>query len=302
MPLNPPSTRPARSCRLSPIRVVLCVACLVGAVTCAACSGSGEGLDDNGRPVGEGGEATDKSEFTRIQQTVFTPLCIQCHQGAAAPLGLRLDADNSYALLVGVASVEVPSLLRVAPGLPDDSYLVRKVQGTAAVGGRMPLDGPRLLQSSIDLIRSWIAGGAQPPPTRQSASFRVLATVPAVGDTVDPPLDEVTLVFSAPVDAALAVAGTFELEMIGDGTTASGGVLSWREVAIRRVTVSPASPAVVTVAPERPLSTGFYRLRVRGQGATVLADVDARVLDGDGGGRPGTDYQLAFEVAEEVAE
>ena len=58
---------------------------------------------------------------------------------ATAPQGLRLDAANSYANLVNVASNEVPSLKRVKPGDPDNSYLVQKVEGTAAVGGRMPL-------------------------------------------------------------------------------------------------------------------------------------------------------------------
>ena len=42
-----------------------------------------------------------------------------CHIGANAPQGLRLDATNSYAMLVSVASSEVPSLLRVNPGNAD---------------------------------------------------------------------------------------------------------------------------------------------------------------------------------------
>ena len=100
------------------------------------------------------------SDFQEIQDTVFTPICTQCHIGANAPQGLRLDAANSYAMLVNVASSEVSNLLRVNPGNPDQSYLVQKIQGNAAVGGRMPLGQAALPQDRIDLIRQWIAAGA----------------------------------------------------------------------------------------------------------------------------------------------
>src|SRR4051794_23396789 len=49
--------------------------------------------------------------FSSIQANVFTPLCEQCHSGAGAPHGLRLDAANSYALLVAVPSAEQSGLL-----------------------------------------------------------------------------------------------------------------------------------------------------------------------------------------------
>jgi len=274
---------------------------ILGIVLCAACSGSGDGLDENGRPIGESGDVTDTSEFTRIQETVFTPLCIQCHQGAGAPLGLRLDAGNSFAMLVGVASVEEPSLLRVEPGLPDTSYLVQKVQGTATVGGRMPLGGPALEQSSIDLIRSWIAGGAQSPPAGDSSAFMVQASVPAATELASAPLNALSIVFSAPVDAALAAAGTFEMQVLRRQAT-DGNALFWQSVEIHDVAVSTANPAVVTITTGVPLSAGIYRLQIHGDGATALADVYARVLDGDGDGQPGGDFVLAFEVTEEAAE
>jgi hypothetical protein len=89
----------------------------------------------------------------------------------SAPRGLRLDSANSYANLVNVASSEVPSLLRVKPGDDANSYLVQKIEGTAAVGGRMPLNSTPLSAANINLIRRWIAEGASnsgadatPPP------------------------------------------------------------------------------------------------------------------------------------------
>ena len=63
---------------------------------------------------------------------------------------------------MNVNSVEVPSLKRVKPLDPDNSYLVHKIEGTAAVGGRMPLGRPALSAVEITLIRQWISEGAAP--------------------------------------------------------------------------------------------------------------------------------------------
>src|SRR5262245_12326579 len=103
--------------------VASCSACLL-----IGCAGDGTGLDMNGRPVSSGGaeEQPLTPTLQSIQDNVFTPICTQCHIGAAAPLGLRLDEGSSFAMLVNAPSVEVPSLLRVSPGHPDDSYLIQK--------------------------------------------------------------------------------------------------------------------------------------------------------------------------------
>jgi Ca2+-binding RTX toxin-like protein len=101
-------------------------------------------------------------DYSTQIQPIFSARCDQCHSGSGAPQGLQLDASNSYADLVNVASQEVPSLMRVEPGDPDNSYLVQKVEGTAAVGGRMPLGGSKLPDDEIDLIRQWISEGANP--------------------------------------------------------------------------------------------------------------------------------------------
>jgi hypothetical protein len=129
----------------------------------AACGGgSGEGLDSNGRPIGEVGTAGPlEATFESIQAHVFTPICTACHAGGSAPQGLRLDEANSYAMLVGVPSVEAPSIDRVKPGDPDDSYVVQKIEGHAAVGARMPFGGPYLDDTTIATIRQWITLGAQ---------------------------------------------------------------------------------------------------------------------------------------------
>jgi mono/diheme cytochrome c family protein len=105
--------------------------------------------------------------LTQIQTAVFTPRCTVCHDGSQPPGGIlpgsmNLTAGNSFANLVNVPSQEQPNLLRVKPGDPDNSYLIRKLEGTAGISGsRMPLGGPFLDQATIDQVRSWIAAGAQ---------------------------------------------------------------------------------------------------------------------------------------------
>ena len=102
-------------------------------------------------------------DFQEIQNTIFTPICSAVpyrRQRAAGPAARRRPTATPCS--VNVASAEVPALLRVNPGNPDQSYLVQKIQGNAAVGGRMPLGQAALPQDRIDLIRSWIAAGAPP--------------------------------------------------------------------------------------------------------------------------------------------
>jgi hypothetical protein len=128
------------------------------------CAGNGVGLDENGNPLGSdpGGMPIDfDPTFTNIQQNVFNRICIDCHVGVAAPEGLRLDSQNSYSNLVNVPSQEQPDLLRVNPGNPDLSYIIRKLEGGPNItGGQMPLDRAPLDQRTINAIRLWIAQGA----------------------------------------------------------------------------------------------------------------------------------------------
>jgi hypothetical protein len=110
--------------------------------------------------------------FSSIAQNIFQTAdsssrvaCTQCHTtsgGRTPPMGLSLDPAVAYANLVAVASREKPELLRVAPGNPDASYLVHKLEGRAdIVGQRMPRTaGPFLTDGQMLVIRRWIALGA----------------------------------------------------------------------------------------------------------------------------------------------
>jgi hypothetical protein len=51
-------------------------------------------------------------------------------------------------------------LVLVAPGDPEKSYLLRKLEGRKIVGERMPLGKPPLPAEMIAVIRKWVETGA----------------------------------------------------------------------------------------------------------------------------------------------
>lgn len=112
---------------------------------------------------GNGGPPIDPTAtFTRVQTEVFTATCtaIGCHDRLGQQSQLVLTADRSYAAIVNVPSVELPSVRRVAPGDPANSYLYRKITGAGITGDRMPQGGPPLSDAQIALVRDWIRRGA----------------------------------------------------------------------------------------------------------------------------------------------
>jgi len=129
-----------------------------------SCAGDGTGLDEFdefGNPLPDTTLVLGPT-LSSIQAFVFTPICTLCHTGAAAPLGLALDAGVARQNLVGVTSGEIPALVRVNPGQPDASYIVWKIEGRSGiVGGRMPLDMQPLSAEQIAAIRGWISDGAE---------------------------------------------------------------------------------------------------------------------------------------------
>lgn len=124
--------------------------------------------DNDGQPGGQHEVAfevqhpTVTATLTRIQAEIFTPTCATsgCHSGSNPPDGLLLTAGNAYANIVDVTAVQNPGLKRIEPGDPDNSYLVRKIQGTGIVANRMPLGSAPLTDAEINLVRAWVLDGA----------------------------------------------------------------------------------------------------------------------------------------------
>jgi hypothetical protein len=274
---------------MRPANGFVCVpAVLVFATGLAACAGNGEGLDANGRPIAEGdpGDEPLTADFDSIQAHVFTPRCTSCHAGGAAPEGLRLDAGSSYDLLVGVPSVQQPSVLRVAPGDPHASYLIRKLEGAA--GTRMPLGGPYLDQATIDVIRQWITDGAQRSPAGVAAlePFALATAAPADGAVLETAPATLVVAFTRELDRTRIDTSNVRLDRLAVDATASDHAVT---VPVQ-VTVPDANPAAVQVRPLVPLAPGHYALRMD---ATQVADLDgARLATGD------TTLTIRFEVSE----
>src|SRR5262249_62348142 len=82
--------------------------------------------------------------------------------GTSSSGGLDLLPDRSYDQLVGVPATIAGGTVRVVPGDPDASFLVRKLRGTLAAGegSRMPLVGAPLVDDELALVEAWVAGGA----------------------------------------------------------------------------------------------------------------------------------------------
>jgi PKD repeat protein len=97
--------------------------------------------------------------LTELQNEVFSDTCSGCHPPNGG--GLDLRAGRTFASIVDVNSSQQPSLKRVKPGDPNNSYLIRKLNGGPGISGsRMPQGGPFLAPSQLQRIRDWILAGA----------------------------------------------------------------------------------------------------------------------------------------------
>ena len=110
--------------------------------------------------------------FASIQQNIFNVsdssgrlACIQCHtdQGRTPTGNLVLLEGRSYQNIVGRQSTGKPGETIVIPGDPDNSYIVKKLEGASDIAGvRMPRgNGPFLTPGQMVVIRRWIEQGAQ---------------------------------------------------------------------------------------------------------------------------------------------
>ena len=132
----------------------------------ALCAGCDESLAELAGPT-----PNLTPTFSSIQRDIFQaadssgrPSCADCHNpngGAFRQVGLDLSSEGAYAQLVGVASRQKPTMVRVAAADPENSYLVHKIEGRSdIVGARMPNRGPYLSEGQIAIIKRWIEIGA----------------------------------------------------------------------------------------------------------------------------------------------
>ncbi|MBV2132492.1 hypothetical protein KRX52_06700 [Pseudomonas sp. MAP12] len=108
--------------------------------------------------------AAEEVSFSKAVAPIFRVQCATCHMNGDEPGGMKLYPSAAYQSLVGVASAGSP-LQRVAPGAPEQSYLLHKLQGThlnvGGAGVQMPFGQPPLAEDSLQLIRLWVEQGAK---------------------------------------------------------------------------------------------------------------------------------------------
>ena len=86
---------------------------------------------------------------------IFATRCVKCHTEE----GLMGGPPEGYRLASYADTVSTSDRVRVVPGNPGASELVRRIRGQALP--RMPFDGPPFLtDDEIALIEQWIADGA----------------------------------------------------------------------------------------------------------------------------------------------
>jgi len=124
------------------------------------------GGDTGGGDTGGGGGDTGPPTLSGDVQPILSNSCAfsGCHGGTSPQEGMNLSAGLMHSNTVNVPSNQ-SGLDRIEPGLPNQSYLVHKIQGTqGTVGGsglQMPRGGTPLSQANVDIIRAWIADGAK---------------------------------------------------------------------------------------------------------------------------------------------
>ncbi|MGB5412484.1 MAG: Ig-like domain-containing protein [Woeseiaceae bacterium] len=268
------------------------------ALLLTACGGGNGSSSPPVQPPG----TTFGPNFSEIQANVFSPTCATtgCHFGAGAPQGLRLDEVNSYGLLVGVASMEDPAVLRVAAGDPNNSYLIQKLEGTASSGARMPLNAPALDQSVIDVIRQWITDGAIDDRAPSSSPIRVTSLSPLPDSMLTAAPSDVIAMFDRELDVSTVNSMTFLLEASGGDATFGDG----NETTITATGITTTATSATFDLSGITLADDTYQVRLAGSGASIIMDLDANALDGEysgsfpsGDGTAGGDFLAQFSIS-----
>ena len=143
----------------------LAAALLLGLLATWGCAQDGSAIVDDILEMGDpddGGMDDDGNPFATldyIQMNIFAVFCTDCHAPLSQADFLQLDTEQKACdNLVGQVSLLNPPLLLVAPGDPDGSALVQRIEGI--LQPQMPLGEPPLEEVNKQAIKDWIADGA----------------------------------------------------------------------------------------------------------------------------------------------
>jgi hypothetical protein len=219
-----------------------------------------------------------------IQANIFTPLCAGCHGGANPAENLNLDATHSYNDLINVPSTEEPSIVRVKPGFPSQSYLVQHIQK----------EGDGASATDLSFIEQWITDGAPPSTTAtpMADKFEIAAVQPDSGDVENAPPPRIIVGFTQELDANRIGGGSVLLERIEDDAVPQAATLIPATVSM------PAGNAsALLVTPSSALTPGNYQVVMNPAGGAELASIGGATLSAPAPGVNGERVLTRFSVA-----
>jgi hypothetical protein len=234
---------------------------------------------------GSGSPPPLMATFDSIQANIFTPLCAGCHGGANPAENLNLDATHSYNDLINVPSTEEPSVVRVKPGFPSQSYLVLHIQK----------EGDGASATDLSFIEQWITDGAPPSTTAtpMADKLEIAAAQPDSGDVESAPPPRIIVGFTQELDANLIGGGSVLLERIEDDAAPQAAATP-----IPATVSMPAGNArALLVTPSSALTPGNYQVVMNPAGGAELASIGGATLSAPAPGVNGERVLTRFSVA-----
>ena len=172
--------------------------------------------------------ADEAPSFAKDVAPIFAANCAGCHASNVA-MG-TLDLDTFAGIQKGGHSGPV-----IAPGKSGESLLYLRITG--AVTPAMPLNGKKLADGEIEIIRKWIDGGAKPPAPGEVVA-KGAAAIPDIKPrtAVKPLISALAFRF----DGKLLALGTFkEVRLVEPETGKIVATLPGEAEDVRAVAFSP---------------------------------------------------------------
>ena len=252
-----------------------------------ACGGdSGGSMNPTSQPL--------MATFDSIQVHIFTPICAGCHSGANPAANLALDAMHSYNDLINIPSTEDPSVVRVKPGSPMQSFLVLHMEKEGD-DGATPTD--------LSFIEQWITDGAPPGAAAMSMAtgLEIAAVEPERGARADAPPPRIIVGFTQELDVNRLDGATVRLERVAADT----GSRPLTTVIPAKVSVPRSNARALIVTPSSPLMPGSYQVVLDPPEGAELASIGGASLStpasGAGGARVVTRFTVASKGRDEPA-
>ena len=223
--------------------------------------------------------------FDSIQTNIFTPLCASCHGGANPAENLNLDATHSYNDLINVPSTEEPSIVRVKPGDPSQSYLVLHIQK----------EGDGASATDLTFIEQWITDGAPPSAVATSmvGKLEITAVQPDSGDQESAPPPRIIVGFTQELDASRINGGSLLLERVGDDADPQAVATPIPAT----VSMPPGNARALLVTPSSALTPGNYQVVLNPTEGAELGSIGGATLSAPAPGANGERVVTRFSVA-----